>query len=61
MDRDLITTAAGGGAGFLLLQNVQWSAVPYGEAVKIGVALALIIIGCLMYRGDSSENKPSGN
>jgi len=29
---------------------VRWEAIPYGEAVKVGVALALAIMGYLMYR-----------
>jgi hypothetical protein len=46
---DIGTTLAGGAAGFLLLQQVQWDRIPYGEAVKVGVALALVLLGCLLY------------
>ena len=53
--RDLGTTLAGGGAGLWLLSTVKWDAVPYGDCVKIAVALTLAILGYRMYRkGDSS-------
>jgi hypothetical protein len=51
---DLGSTIAGGGAGLWLLSTVKWEAVPYGECVKIAVAIALTILGYRMYRkGDS--------
>lgn len=46
---DLGTTLAGGGAGLWLLSTVKWEAVPYGECVKIAVALTLAILGYRMY------------
>jgi hypothetical protein len=53
--RDLGTTLAGGGAGLWLLSTVNWDAVPYGECVKIVVAVTLAILGYRMYRkGDSN-------
>jgi len=33
---------------------VRWEAIPYGEAVKVDVALALAIMGYLMYRGEKT-------
>jgi hypothetical protein len=48
---DLGSSLAGGAAGTLMLSTVRWEAIPHGECVKIGVSLALILIGCLMYRG----------
>jgi uncharacterized membrane protein YebE (DUF533 family) len=48
--KDAASTIAGGGAGIALLLTVRWEAIPYGEAVKVGVALALAIMGYLMYR-----------
>jgi hypothetical protein len=47
---DVSSTLAGGAAGLLLLQSVQWDKIPMGEAVKVGIALVVIIAGCLMYR-----------
>jgi len=49
-DRDLAATLAGGGIGATLLATVRWEAVPFGEAVKIGVAVFLIVLGYFMYR-----------
>ena len=54
MTRDAASTIAGGGAGIALLLTVRWELVPYGEAVKVGVALVLAITGYLMYRGTGS-------
>ena len=34
-----------------LLLTVRWDAVPHGELVKIGVALVLLALGCVMYHG----------
>jgi hypothetical protein len=48
--KDVGATIAGGGAGLGMLLTVRWEAIPHGEAVKVGVALVLILIGCLMYR-----------
>lgn len=48
--RDLGSTIAGGGAGLALLLTVRWDVVPYGEAVKIMVAVLLVMLGYLMYR-----------
>ena len=41
-------TIAGGGAGIrgiAFLLTVRWEAIPWGEAVKVGAALALAIMG----------------
>ena len=54
MNRDSASTIAGGGAGLALLLTVRWEAVPYGEAVKIGVALLLAGLGYLMYRREGA-------
>jgi hypothetical protein len=48
--KDLGATIAGGGAGLGMLLTVRWEAIPHGEAVKVAVALALILIGCFIYR-----------
>lgn len=48
--RDLGSTIAGGGAGLALLLTVRWDVVPYGEAVKLMVAVLLVMLGYLMYR-----------
>lgn len=53
--KDLSSTLAGGGAGLALLTTVRWEAIPYGEAVKIGVALIVMFGGYLMYRGKASN------
>jgi len=53
--KDAASTIAGGGAGIALLLTVRWEAIPYGEAVKVGVALALALIGYLMYRGETEK------
>ena len=50
MDKDNVSTIAGGGAGMALLLTVRWDAVPHGELVKVGVAVALVALGYLMYR-----------
>lgn len=47
---DIVSTMAGGGAGIGVLMTVRWEAVPYGELVKIGVALFLIVVGAMLYR-----------
>jgi uncharacterized membrane protein YebE (DUF533 family) len=51
---DSASTIAGGGAGIALLLTVRCEAIPYGEAVKVGVALALAIMGYPMYRGENA-------
>jgi len=53
---DAASTIAGGGARIALLLTVRWEAIAYGEAVKVGVALALAlaVIGYLMYRGEKA-------
>lgn len=48
--RDLGSTIAGGGAGIALLLTVRWEAIPYGEAVKVAVAVLLAVLGYVMYR-----------
>lgn len=58
MDKDLASTVAGGGAGMALLLTVRWEAVPHGEAVKVGVAVLLILVGYLAYRGESPKETP---
>ena len=45
---DSASTIAGGGAGIALLLTVRCEAIPSGEAVKVGVALALAIMGYVM-------------
>jgi hypothetical protein len=47
---DVSATLAGGAAGLMLLQSVQWDKIPCGEGVKVSVALLLILAGCLLYR-----------
>ena len=54
--KDAASSIAGGGAGIARLLTVRWETIPYGEAVKVGVALALALIGYLMYRG-GTENR----
>jgi len=51
--RDLGTTIAGGGAGMALLLTVRWEQIPHGEAVKVAVAMVLVMVGYLMYRKQS--------
>jgi hypothetical protein len=53
LNKDTGATIAGGGAGYLLLQSVQWGLVGVhpGETIKVGVALAMILGGYLAYRG----------
>ena len=48
--KDVRATIAGGGAGLGMLLTVRWEAIPHGEAVKVAVALVLILIGCFVYR-----------
>src|ERR1035437_8624137 len=55
--KDATSIIAGGGAGIALLLTVRWEAIPCGEAVKIGVALALAIMGYMMYRGERGSNR----
>ncbi len=50
MSNDIMTTMAGAGAGLAMLETVDWKLIPYGECVKLGVALALAIGGYLLYR-----------
>ena len=50
MTKDHATTIAGGGAGLILLNQVRWESVPYGEVVKIGVAILLVLLGYRFYR-----------
>lgn len=57
-DKDLASSIAGGGAGGALLLTVRWDVVPYGEAVKIAVAVLLIFVGYLMYRKPSDPPPP---
>jgi hypothetical protein len=54
--RDSSSTIAGGGAGIALLLTVRWEAIPYGEVVKVAVALVLAIMGYLMYRGETEKS-----
>jgi len=56
MDKDQLSTLAGGSAGLWLLSTVKWEAVPYGETYKVGVALVLIVAGYLFYSGDKPKN-----
>jgi hypothetical protein len=53
LNKDTGATIAGGGAGYLLLNSVNWALVGIhpGETVKVGVALALVLGGYLAYRG----------
>ena len=38
-----------------LLSTVKWEAVPYGECVKLAVAVALAILGYRMYRKGGND------
>lgn len=58
MGKDTASTIAGGSAGICLLLTVRWEGVPYGECVKVGVALVLALIGYLMYRGGNGPGTP---
>jgi hypothetical protein len=49
-NQDTVSTLAGGGAAAALLASVKWELVPHGEAVKIGVAFLLMVVGYFMYR-----------
>ena len=51
MNKEHVSTLAGGGAGLWLLSTVDWTTVPFGESVKIVVALLLMLMGYLFYRG----------
>ena len=53
---DVGSTAIGSGAGMWLLSTVKWELVPYGECVKIGVALMLGLLGYLAYRNRPPQN-----
>lgn len=53
MNQDHISTLAGSGAGAALLATVRWEAVPHGELVKIGLAVVLMVLGYLFYRGNN--------
>lgn len=55
MNREAVSTLAGGGAGMAMLASVRWEAVPHGECVKVGVAIVLIAFGYLMYRGGGTD------
>jgi len=59
MNPDSASSIAGGGAGLLLLHSVQWANVPYGECVKIVVAVLLAVIGYLMYRPGGGPTAPA--
>lgn len=50
MNKDTIGTIAGGAAGLLLLQTVQWQTVWGGETTKVAVALVLALLGYLIYK-----------
>ena len=43
------TTVAGTGLMWALLQTVRWEAVPYGEVVKVVLAIGIGVMGYLMY------------
>jgi hypothetical protein len=47
--KDVLSTVAGGGAALTLLASVRWEQIPCGEAVKIVVAFALLIVCYRMY------------
>jgi len=49
LDKETTSTIAGGGAGLGLLLTVRWEMIPHGEAVKVAVAVALVMTGYLMY------------
>ncbi len=51
MSNDIMTTMGGAAAGMAMLETVKWELIPYGECVKLGVALALAVGGYLLYRG----------
>ena len=54
MNRDQVSTLAGGSAGLLLLNSVRWEQVPYGELVKIVTAFALIVAGYMLYHNQTN-------
>ena len=60
MEKDVASTLAGGGAGLALLVTVRWEAVPYGELVKVGVAVLLVLAGYFMYRGSGAGGSGAG-
>lgn len=49
MNADHASTLVGGGYGMYLLSTVKWEAVPYGECVKIAVAVLAIALGTWLY------------
>jgi hypothetical protein len=55
MDKDSISTIAGGTAGLALMASVQWSAIPHGEIVKVGIALLFAVLGIWHTRRPGSE------
>ena len=57
--KDTASTIAGGGAGLFLLSSVRWEVVPFGESVKVAVALLLAIVGYLMYRAPEGPRPPN--
>jgi len=56
--RDLGSTIAGGGAGLLLLNSVDWAAIAHGQLVKLSVAILLILLGYVMYKANKDRGTP---
>ena len=50
MDKDTLSTTAGGALGVHLLTTVNWNLVPFGEIAKIVLALVIIFGTYFMYR-----------
>ena len=48
---------AGGGAMLAMLADVHWDKIADGEVIKIGVAIALGLLGYCAYRKEGKEEK----
>ena len=53
---DIGTTMGGASLGLAMLSTVDWKQVPYGECVKIGVALVVAVLGYFAYRGGKAAS-----
>jgi hypothetical protein len=49
--KDIGSTAAGSLSAAGILATVRWEAVPFGECVKIGLALILLFMSYRAYNG----------
>ena len=56
-DRNTTSTMAGGGAMLAMLADVHWDKIADGEVIKIGVAIALGLLGYCAYRKEGKEEK----